>query len=127
MKVITGEWLERANDDLRAAELLLQQTELSNIVAFHAQQAVEKYLKGFLVAFGIKPKKIHTTATLTKQCAEINRQFRDFVDKCKMLDRYYIPPRYPVGPVLTYRKEEAQKAIETMEEIINIIKEMLEI
>ena len=35
---------------------------------------VEKYLKGFLVASGIKPKKIHTTATLTKQCAEINGQ-----------------------------------------------------
>lgn len=48
MKAITGEWLERAKDDLYAAEILLQHPELTNMVAFHAQQVVEKSLKAIL-------------------------------------------------------------------------------
>jgi HEPN domain-containing protein len=42
MKAITHEWLNRAEDDLLAAKLLLAQPELTNMVAFHAQQSVEK-------------------------------------------------------------------------------------
>ena len=44
MKAITREWLARAEDDLAAARLLLAQEDLTNVVAFHAQQAVEKTL-----------------------------------------------------------------------------------
>ena len=39
MKAITREWLDRASDDLAAARLLLSQEDLTNVVAFHAQQA----------------------------------------------------------------------------------------
>ena len=45
MKATTAEWIARAADDLKAAEGLIAQPELTNIVAFHAQQAVEKALK----------------------------------------------------------------------------------
>lgn len=45
MKAITREWLARAADDLAAARLLLTQENLTNVVAFHAQQTVEKILK----------------------------------------------------------------------------------
>ncbi|MBP6440073.1 MAG: HEPN domain-containing protein [Caldilineaceae bacterium] len=45
MKATTAEWLARAADDLKAAEVLIAQPDLTNIVAFHAQQAVEKALK----------------------------------------------------------------------------------
>lgn len=47
MKAITSEWLARALDDLLAAEVLLTQPELTNMVAFHAQQTVEKPSKRF--------------------------------------------------------------------------------
>lgn len=48
MKAITREWLDRAEDDLSAAELLLTRPVLTNMVAFHAQQTVEKILKAVL-------------------------------------------------------------------------------
>ena len=41
MKDITREWLARAGDDLAAARVLLSQAELTNMVAFHAQQGKE--------------------------------------------------------------------------------------
>jgi len=47
MKAITREWLDRAGEDLKTAELLLTQPELTNMVAFHTQQTVEKTLNPF--------------------------------------------------------------------------------
>ena len=44
MKPITHEWLTRATEDLAAAQMLLSRPDLTNVVAFHAQQAVEKAL-----------------------------------------------------------------------------------
>jgi HEPN domain-containing protein len=41
MKAITQEWLDRALDDLNSIEQLLKTEHLTNVVAFHAQQAVE--------------------------------------------------------------------------------------
>ncbi len=48
MKAITLEWLARAREDLGAAELLLTHPDLMNMVAFHAQQTVEKTMKALL-------------------------------------------------------------------------------
>lgn len=39
------EWIEKARKDLRAAKILYEATGAEELVAFHSQQAVEKYLK----------------------------------------------------------------------------------
>ncbi|UOF90379.1 HEPN domain-containing protein [Fodinisporobacter ferrooxydans] len=41
------EWLRKANDDLKVAELILS-ADLFDTVCFHSQQAGEKYLKAIL-------------------------------------------------------------------------------
>ena len=46
---MAGEWLVKADADLRAGDELLSTAALSEIAAFHAQQAAEKALKSFLV------------------------------------------------------------------------------
>ena len=43
------EWIEAAKKDLKGAEILLEATGVEELVAFHCQQAVEKYLKAFLI------------------------------------------------------------------------------
>ena len=45
MKEKTALWLEFARRDIAAAERLAADAFLSNIVAYHAQQCVEKCLK----------------------------------------------------------------------------------
>ncbi|PWH16520.1 MAG: hypothetical protein DDG58_09405 [Ardenticatenia bacterium] len=40
MKAITREWLTKASEDLAAAQALLAYPDLTNTVAFHAQQAL---------------------------------------------------------------------------------------
>jgi HEPN domain-containing protein len=48
MKSITKEWLERAKDDLDVIEAIAAEENLTNMIAFHAQQASEKILKSII-------------------------------------------------------------------------------
>jgi HEPN domain-containing protein len=53
LRDLVRDWLAKADLDYRAAERLLQDEEpLREIIAFHCQQAAEKYLK--LVSFAIR-------------------------------------------------------------------------
>ncbi|HID19880.1 MAG TPA: HEPN domain-containing protein [Methanophagales archaeon] len=49
---IAKEWIERGKHDLEVAKILLAEKEYSDVVLFHIHQAVEKYLKGFLIYKG---------------------------------------------------------------------------
>ncbi len=42
MKVLTEAWLKAAKNDLDVIDRIIEDNHLSHIVAFHAQQAVEK-------------------------------------------------------------------------------------
>ena len=53
MKVITRQWLEYAQTDLKACENNLNDEFVTNIVAFHAQQAVEKATELYIGAMKI--------------------------------------------------------------------------
>jgi HEPN domain-containing protein len=94
MKAITREWLARAEEDLLAAEILLTQPELTNMVAFHAQQAVEKTLKAVLEESAIVAVRTHS---LTRLYGLVEPHMTISVDQ-DMLDRLeavYIQSRYP--------------------------------
>ncbi len=94
MKAITREWLDRAKDDLLAASLLLAQPELTNMVAFHAQQAVEKSLKALLEEVDIAFIKTHNLARLYS-LIEPHVSLSLDQDMLDRLDAVYIESRYP--------------------------------
>ena len=58
------DWLERASEDIRAAEVLLAEGGLANVVCFHAQQAAEKFLKGFLAHHQHNVRKVHALESI---------------------------------------------------------------
>ena len=59
MKKITEHWLKVASDDLLAAKQLLSVDGLSNLVAFHAQQCIEKSMKALLEETELPNVKTH--------------------------------------------------------------------
>jgi HEPN domain-containing protein len=65
-------WLERAEEDLRSARVLLD-ARLYNMVCFHSQQTVEKSLKGLLVSLGHPTPRIHNLIRLRKLCEDALR------------------------------------------------------
>ena len=58
---IVSNWFRFADMDLDTAEVLQSiRPNHFEIICFHCQQAVEKYLKGYLIFSGVeKPPKIH--------------------------------------------------------------------
>ena len=85
------EWLKAAEDDLTVLQSIGDNPEITNMSAFHAQQAVEKSIKAYLEAKDLKIPKTHKIQTL------IDLSGLDFGDDelIQLLDMLYIDSRYP--------------------------------
>jgi HEPN domain-containing protein len=94
MKSLTEEWLKAARDDLDVIERIIDDAHLAHIVAFHAQQCIEKGLKAILEEHGIEAPKIHNLVTLSGKVETFIREKFDMV-MFKTLDSLYIDARYP--------------------------------
>lgn len=94
MKKLTEEWLKAARDDLDVIERILGDGHLSHIVAFHAQQSIEKVFKALLEEHGIASYKIHNLVTLYGKVEDIIGTELD-LSLLKTLDSLYIEARYP--------------------------------
>jgi len=94
MKLITKGWLDRAKEDLDVAMEIIPREHLTNMVAFHSQQAVEKTLKGIVEEFEIGFVKTHN---LERLLGIVRKQMNLDVDLniIKRLDEVYISMRYP--------------------------------
>ncbi|MHC6204282.1 HEPN domain-containing protein [Breznakiellaceae bacterium SP9] len=74
MKKQVEEWFFYVGKDILAVAKIIDNPNLTNIVAFHRQQAIEKYLKAFIAARDIKVIKIHNLLALYG----IVKQIQDF-------------------------------------------------
>ncbi|BAM00637.1 MULTISPECIES: HEPN domain-containing protein [Caldilinea] len=61
---LPADWFVQGDLDLQAAEILLAPNGPLPVTAFHLQQAVEKYLKGFLLSTGWPLRRIHDLEVL---------------------------------------------------------------
>ena len=106
------EWFEKGDHDLRAAEIILHSEEpLLDIVYFHAQQCVEKYLKGFLSFHEIEFPKTHDLLELlVGYCNQIDLSFAKWEEDCEWLTEYAVEARYPDSSY-GYSVEKAEEAI----------------
>ena len=99
-------WLRRALEDLDAA-FSLEASRHPDLLAFLAQQAVEKALKAVWVQLGLLPPRTHDLAYLWEEVedkvkASLNPDHLDF------LTRFGVQARYPDLEVLP---EEAREAL----------------
>lgn len=94
MKHITKEWLKFAGDDLNVVRSIIKIPHLTNMVAFHSHQAVEKSLKALIEEFDLKFKRIHNLETLHSSVKSIIKIEVDEED-LRELNEVYISARYP--------------------------------
>jgi HEPN domain-containing protein len=90
-------WLIKAMEDIRTIEHEIKFSEeemVTSTVCFHAQQAVEKLLKAFLVSKNVEFGKTHNLAFLLKLCSDQASEFSK-LDVSK-LTFYAIEVRYPI-------------------------------
>lgn len=70
-------WIEKAEHDLLSADRLIEiEPSILDNACFHCQQAVEKYLKTFLIWNGVEPEHTHHLGRLLDACAEYDPIFK---------------------------------------------------
>lgn len=119
------EWFERGNHDIETAQLLFDERGYTDSIAYHIQQAIEKYLKGYLVLHGKKPPKIHELDTLLHKIAEFDNSLLSYLDICEKASRYYIEERYPPGPLVQYEYQEIKSDLDKAWELIRDVQKKL--
>ena len=129
MKTSTRQWLEFAQTDLRCCENNLRDEFVTNVVAFHAQQAVEKAFKALIDETGIRMSRIHNLSRLYALTESFLVSPIDEIE-LEMLDNVYTSSRYPgeIGLLSTGKPtmKESKELYEIAKKIYDILFQSIE-
>ena len=111
MNETVKEWIAKAEADYATAGRELRASASPNFdaVCFHAQQSVEKLMKGLLIHLGVTPPKTHDLTQLDRLLAPVCPDWAWPVEDLRYLSRAAVSFRYP-GEAAEY--EEATLAVE---------------
>jgi HEPN domain-containing protein len=115
MKASTREWTLKVEEDFLAASALNRRRKkpLWNIVCFHAQQAVEKYLKARLEESGVIVPKTHDLLHLLTIATPTEPLWSSYQRSFSLLASYAVQTRYPGNSV---NKSDARHALKLCRE-----------
>lgn len=86
--------LDRAEEDATALHLLLGVAGIApRIFGFHAQQAVEKAAKAWLISLGFQPRRSHSLAYVFGKLAERGVELPACTDELVGLQEYAVDAR----------------------------------
>ena len=94
MKKQANDWLFAADDDLRLIEKIIDDESLTNMVAYHSQQAIEKSLKSILEEYESKVPRIHNIIKL-KEMTEKYLSIDIDKELLEQVNDVYADTRYP--------------------------------
>ena len=123
---VAREWMTKAENDLKTAVHTLDLGEEcpTDMVCFHAQQCVEKYLKAVLVLDGIDFPKIHDIGELVTLLPQESVNLDITVEEQRRLTEYATVTRYP-GDYEPISLVEAREAVEIAKRIRGKIRPLL--
>ncbi len=111
------QWLNKAHEDLEAARVLLKSDfEGYESVGFHAQQAVEKFIKAVLVRHQIELQKTHDIALLRKLVAQADQALAENLAPADAVTPYGVEFRYP-GDLDALSREQGVQALQLAEQV----------
>jgi len=94
MKGSTKGWVFFAENDMKLADFSLSDERLTGQVAFHSQQAIEKYFKAYLVENEVSFPKIHDLIKLYDFIKDVKDLEID-EDMLLKINKIYSESRYP--------------------------------
>ena len=127
-------WLNRAKDDFRYAQSGIEGGFYPQS-CFISQQVAEKALKALIYskeskfeAQELKKLRTHKLLLLLKKIESEGIKIPESIkSSSKILNRYYLPTRYPdiPDPVKNYTEEIAKDALEKAEKVIDFVETQL--
>ncbi len=124
---IFKEWIKKADEDFGFASINLNNPSNPYYaqICYHFQQAAEKYLKAYIVAYNLEFKKIHDLPELLRICLQKEPSFSSLSQECEFLTDYYIDTRYPVHWPAKVNRKEAKEAKVSAKKIGSFVKDFL--
>jgi HEPN domain-containing protein len=107
---LVAEWVRRAHADMTVATFVDDDRLAPEIIAFHAQQAVEKMLKALLVLRQVDFPRTHSIGALLALCAEAGFFGAQEFIEASSLTRYAVAAGYP-GEEEPVSRQEAKEAV----------------
>ena len=105
-------WIEKADHDLGSAKIIFtHMPDYFDTVAFHCQQAVEKYIKSVLLFYKFEFLFSHDLIYLLDLLDARRKVDEATYDKAIKLDRFSVQIRYP-NKKIYLSKEELEYAIQ---------------
>ncbi|MCX6237571.1 MAG: HEPN domain-containing protein [Bacteroidia bacterium] len=120
-----SEWIEKADHDLGSAKVIfLHLPDYFDTIAFHCQQAAEKYLKAALIFYRIEFSRSHDLVYLLELLSKKIEVDDSRFKRAFSLNSFGVQIRYP-NKIVKLTKQELELAIEISEEFrsfaVNII------
>ena len=89
-----ADWVRIAEKDLRRVDRLLDKHD-PELAGFCLQQAVEKFLKAFLLSKGWRLRRIHNLDALLDDAITYDASLEEFRSVCQKISAFYFVERYP--------------------------------
>ncbi len=125
IKNLVRSWLEKAEHDKGIAETLLcQNSQYTDGICFHCQQAAEKIVKACLIFFKINFKKSHNLVYLLDLLGSVEIIKDSMYEHAESLEAYAVEVRYPDAMAMPSLNDatEAFKSLKLIEqEIMEIL------
>ena len=124
MKDLTKEWIKKSEGDVGTAvrESSVKEGANWDAVSFHAQQAVEKYLKGILQEIEKPFSKTHDLSVLLELALSEFPELSVLADDLEWLSAFAVEFRYPGEEAL---EEDAKHALAIMERALSLLKQKI--
>ena len=119
-------WFQKAAQDLAAGTVVLNAAPpLVEDALFHAQQAAEKAIKGFLAWHGAPFRKIHDLREISGTAIAIDPSLEPLLKRAVVLTPFAGVFRYPAGDMGIPSKEDASQALQLAREVYQAILDRL--
>jgi HEPN domain-containing protein len=126
LKALVDAWIHKADQDILAVERLREyENVLGGVIAFHAQQAVEKYMKAVLTKHQIAFPKTHDLGVLLTILVRVEPSLSDELADATVLTDYGVEIRYP-GDLPDLTHAEVREAVDVALHASDILKTLLQ-
>ncbi|MEI8202976.1 MAG: HEPN domain-containing protein [Bacteroidota bacterium] len=115
------QWIIKGDHDLGTAKItFLHIPEYLDTVTFHCQQAVEKYLKAFLIFKSTPFKFTHDLIYLLEMISQTDLDFESYYDVISELQGYAVEIRYP-NEIIFLSVDKVENAIQSAKSIREMV------
>jgi len=111
------DWLRIAEKDLGRVEHLLD-VEDAEAAGFFLQQAVEKFLKAFLLSKGWELERIHDLEALLNAALVHDSSLESFRAVCQKITGFYFVERYPFIVEAGLTEDDVRESLEQVKGLI---------